>query len=206
MMVELAFSDTHGMGDSHAENSLHWSMHSFHAATSSHCHRVGRITSLITRQLGLSDAEVHSIARAARLHDIGKMDVPNHLLLKTGKLTTDERAMMDCHPELGVARIARLIDDPTMIAVIGCHHEQWDGCGYPRGLAGEEIPLPARIVAVADVYDALREKRSYKSAYSHAEAMAYLVEASGTKFDPAVVDAFVSVSRRATRIIAKIYP
>ncbi|MEI8307743.1 MAG: HD domain-containing phosphohydrolase [Chloroflexales bacterium] len=205
MMVELALLGTRSTSDAHVEDSLHWSIHNYHAATSTHCHRVGRIAGLIARQLGLSNAEVRSIARAARLHDIGKIDLPSHLLLKSGKLTADERAMMDCHPELGVARIARLIDDPTIIAVVGCHHEQWDGCGYPRGLGGEQIPLSARIVAVADVYDALREKRSYKSAYNHAEALAYLIDASGTKFDPAVVEAFVAIAHHAASIIAKIY-
>ncbi|MEI7644278.1 MAG: HD domain-containing phosphohydrolase [Chloroflexales bacterium] len=204
-MTEFTVPSEHVMSGVHAEDSLHWSMHSHHAATSAHCHLVGRVAGVIARQLGLSDVEVRAIARAARLHDIGKIDVPNHLLIKPGQLTADERAVMDCHPELGVARIARLINDPTMIAVVGCHHERWDGTGYPHRLAGTQIPLSARIVAVADVYDALREQRSYKPAWSHAEALAYLLDASGTEFDPAVVEAFAAVTRRASNVIVKIY-
>jgi HD-GYP domain-containing protein (c-di-GMP phosphodiesterase class II) len=160
---------------------------------------------VIAHQIGLSAAEVRVIARAARLHDIGKIDVPGHLLLKAGRLTDDERAIMNRHPDLGVARIASLIDDPTILAVVGSHHERWDGSGYPRGLAGTQIPLAARIVAVADVYDALREARSYKPAWNHNSAMAYLLSASGTLFDPAVVAAFAAASYGSVRAVLRIY-
>jgi HD-GYP domain-containing protein (c-di-GMP phosphodiesterase class II) len=193
------------MSDSRVDDALHNSMQLHHAATSTHCARVGRMSGVIARRLGLSDAEIHALTRAARLHDIGKIDVPGHLLIKTGRLTDDERALMDRHPALGVARIARLIDDPTMIAVIGSHHERWDGSGYPRGLAGTQISLAARIVAVADVYDALREHRPYKPAWSHAKAVAHLVAAGGTLFDPAVVAAFAMTRHGAANPIIRIY-
>ncbi|NNJ12665.1 HD domain-containing protein [Chloroflexales bacterium ZM16-3] len=189
----------------HIEYELRSSLQEHHAATSTHCARVSHIATEIAIQLGLSDAEVRVLARAARLHDIGKIDVPSHLLIKTGQLTPDERALLDCHPDLGVARIACLIDDPTMIAVIGSHHERWDGSGYPRGLAGAQIPLAACIVAVADVYDALREARSYKPAWGHAEALSYLQSASGTKFAPAVVEAFAAAASGASSAITSIY-
>lgn len=191
------------LNDLRTENRLHWHLGLYDAATGAHSDRVGWITGLIARELGLGDAEVRALARAARLHDIGKLSVPCHLLVKAGRLSDDERALMRRHPTLGVARMAGLIDDPLTLSVIGGHHERWDGGGYPQRLAGEQIPLAARIVAVADVYASLREKRSYKPAWSHAQALDYVQAQSGAMFDPAVVAALVASLARGPIAITR---
>jgi putative two-component system response regulator len=137
---------------------------------------------------------VRTIHLAAPLHDVGKIGVPDEILFKPGRLTSDERARMQLHTEHGEDILGG--SNWTLLkvaaAIAAGHHERWDGAGYPRGLAGEDIPLPSRIVAVADVFDALVSPRSYKQPWSLEEARRYLMEERGHHFDPACVDAFLA--------------
>ncbi len=176
------------------EDRLRWSLLLYDRTTVEHCDRVGRLSGVIAARLGWSVEACRKLARAARLHDIGKLKTPLVLLQKPGRLTVDEYAEIQRHPEDGVAIVAQLVSDPLLIAVIGSHHERWNGSGYPYGLSGEAIPLAARIAAVADVYDALCHQRPYHTPCSPGEAYAYLCAHSGTLFDAQVITAFASVA------------
>ena len=161
--------------------------------TGAHLMRMSRFTGLIAEGLGLPEDEVRMLELAAPLHDIGKIGIPDSILLKRGKLTDDEFTVMRKHPQIGY-EILR--NSPSRFVQMGAevalhHHERWDGAGYPERLAGEDIPLPARIVALADVFDALLSERPYKSAWSHDEAVAYVRAHSGSFFDPACVSALL---------------
>jgi HD-GYP domain-containing protein (c-di-GMP phosphodiesterase class II) len=182
--------------------------------TGLHLKRTQIYVELLARQLqksgrhdGLDDEAITMIVKAAPLHDIGKVGVPDAVLRKPGKLDDDEFAIMHTHTTIGADALreasATLGESPflvTAIAIAEHHHERWDGRGYPSRLSGDAIPLAARIMAVADVYDALRSARVYKPARSHAEASAIIFEGAGTHFDPAVVDAFRNVEQDFARI------
>jgi putative two-component system response regulator len=149
----------------------------------------------------LSNHTINTIARAAQLHDIGKVGVPDRVLQKRGALSDGERREMDRHVIYGrdaIINAERHVGATTFTEaakeIAYCHHERWDGSGYPQGLKGEEIPLSARMMALADVYDALVSRRYYKPAMSHAEAKAMILQERGTHFDPALLDAFDSCS------------
>jgi putative two-component system response regulator len=162
--------------------------------TNDHTFRVAKYSRMIAERLGLSRQECRSIYLSSPLHDIGKVAIPDGILLKPGRLDQDERAIIETHAEIG-ARILRgsasdLIKLATQIAE--SHHERWDGSGYPKGLAGEAIPLAARIVAIADVFDALTTERPYKKALPVASALAILEAERGRHFDPMCLDAFLS--------------
>jgi putative two-component system response regulator len=137
------------------------------------------------------------IFHASPLHDIGKVGIPDHVLQKPGQLTEHEYEVMKTHATLG-AETLRAVDREHPgngfirigIEVAECHHERWDGAGYPYGLAGDAIPLSARILALTDVYDALRSKRCYKASYDHAQARTIIESLSGTHFDPRVTAGF----------------
>jgi len=164
-------------------------------ATYQHTERVGRTSALIARRLGLSEEMVTLIRRAAPLHDIGKVGIPDNVLLKPGGLTPAEWKLMKRHTEMG-ARILGKGSFPVlqMAQEISLnHHERWDGGGYPNGRVGDAIPLVGRIVAVADVFDALTHERPYKAAWSIEEAIEEIENGRGTQFDPRVVDAFMSL-------------
>ena len=142
---------------------------------------------------------VDVISRSAALHDVGKVGIPDSILLKPGKLTGDEYEVMKTHTLTGADLLRGLMDDFGEYALIAmgaevalCHHEWWDGSGYPRGLAGREIALAARIVAIADVYDALTSRRIYKAAWSQDDTMQMLRDKAGTQFDPDLVEVFLS--------------
>jgi putative two-component system response regulator len=160
-----------------------------------HTTRVGELASLIAAQLGQSDAEVEQMRIAARLHDIGKIGLTDSILMKPGPLAPAEFLAQEKHTLIGANILAGsrfpVLRLAEQIAI--AHHESWDGSGYPHGLHGEEIPVAARIVSVADVFDALTHARSYKSAWRIEDALAEIVHQSGTKFDPAVVEAFLQV-------------
>ncbi len=149
----------------------------------------------------LSDDCIESLYKLAPLHDIGKVGIPDHILLKQGKLTTEEYEIMKTHPTLGGEALAAAeasLPAPSRFLHIGReiasgHHEKWDGSGYPRGLKGNEIPISARLMALADVYDALICKRVYKKAFSHEDAVAFIVDGRGQHFDPDMVDAFLTI-------------
>lgn len=163
--------------------------------TGLHTRRVGEISALLARTLGLPDHEVELLRKAAPLHDVGKISLADDILLKPGKLSPEEIEINRAHTVLGAELLSggqfplmRLAEEIALT-----HHERWDGEGYPRGLRGEEIPLSGRIVAVADVFDALTHNRPYKSAWSMDEAVAEIRKQSGRQFDPAVVDALLSI-------------
>ncbi len=167
-------------------------------ATGKHTRRVGRISALIGRELGLPSGSVKLLERAAPLHDIGKIAVPDRILLKPGPLTPEEFEVVKTHTVIGARILSGSRFDILRLAeqVALSHHERWDGQGYPHGLSQERIPLPGRIVAVADVFDALTHARPYKPAWSWDEAVAEVESQGGRQFDPRVVDAFLKLVAR----------
>ena len=163
--------------------------------TYQHTERVGHVAARIALSLGLPAGQVTLLRQAAPLHDVGKLAIPDCILLKPGKLTVEEFAVMKTHAELG-ARLLSSGSSPVlqMAAVIAAtHHERWDGTGYPKSLGGEAIPLVGRIVAVADVFDALIHDRPYKAAWPIEDAIAEIERSAGTQFDPRVVQAFAAL-------------
>jgi putative two-component system response regulator len=160
--------------------------------TNDHTLRVAKYSRMIAERLGLSRQECDSIYLASPLHDIGKVAIPDGILLKPGRLDDDERATIETHAEIGERILRGSASDLIKLAaqIAGGHHERWDGKGYPRGLPGEAIPLAARIVAIADVFDALTTERPYKKALPVASALATLEAGRGSHFDPACLDAF----------------
>ncbi len=179
--------------------------------TGKHLERVTRFALLLARELGtlpgyrsvIDERFLSSLEQAAPLHDIGKVAVPDAVLLKPGPLTDAEFSMIQRHTDVGARAIQSMIEqapeaDFLVMAknIAYAHHEWYDGSGYPAGVAGDQIPLSARIVAVADVYDALTNKRPYKVAFSHEKTVEILREASGLHFDPAVIEVFLSLERR----------
>jgi putative nucleotidyltransferase with HDIG domain len=166
-----------------------------------HTERVGATAVAIARQLGMDRAELALLRDAAPLHDIGKLAIPDAILLKPGRFTAAERKLMESHTEAG-ARMLYGSSAPVlqMAAVVAAtHHERWDGTGYPVGLAGTAIPLVGRVVAVADVFDALTHERPYKAAWPTDEALAELKRCAGSQFDPTVVDAFLACQDQPLR-------
>lgn len=161
--------------------------------SSNHLNRMAAYTAAIARQLGLPAARISLLATASKLHDVGKLGVPDEILKKTGTLTVDERKTMQDHTRFGhrilQASNAEVMQLGATIALR--HHERYDGQGYPDGLAGEAIPIEARIVTVADVFDALTTQRSYKAAWSNEKAIEYLQENAGRMFAPEVIEAFL---------------
>ncbi len=157
----------------------------------------------------LTSEYVDLLFMSAPLHDIGKVGVPDHILLKPGKLTDDEMVLMRRHAEYGreiIEGSAERIEGDNFLVVAGeiaaTHHEKWDGTGYPLGLAGERIPLSGRIMAVADIYDALISRRCYKEPFPHESAVAFMRALSGATFDPAVLDAFFGIEEEICAIAA----
>jgi putative two-component system response regulator len=158
-----------------------------------HNMRIGQGSGIVARKLGLPEATAELFSQAAMLHDIGKIGIPDSVLSKTGPLTREERTVMQKHTEYGWSLLDGSDLEVLKVAqsIALTHHERWDGSGYPHGLAGEDIPLEGRIVAVCDVFDALTSERTYKRAWTVDEARAYLEEQAGRLFDPHVVAAFV---------------
>lgn len=154
-----------------------------------HSRQVAIHATVIARRLGLPPTQVVRVRRAALLHDIGKTLVPKEILGKAGPLSADELAIVRQHPETG-ARLVERLGDPELTAIVRHHHEQLDGSGYPLGLKGEEIPLGARVVAVADTFDAVTSERPYRAAKSPPEALELLAAVAGTQLDPDAVRAF----------------
>jgi len=161
--------------------------------TGTHLERVGSYAADIAIALGLPEAQVELLRLAAPLHDIGKIAVGDRILRKTGMLTDEQRRLMEQHTDVGRDLLSGSGSELLELAatIAWTHHERWDGSGYPRGLKGEEIPLEGRIVAVADVFDALSSDRPYRPRLSVDEARVWVLEGSGSAFDPGVVDAFV---------------
>ena len=166
--------------------------------TGDHTLRVANYSRMIAEELGLDAGKCRGIFLASPLHDLGKVAIPDNILLKPGPLDASEMSVVRTHAEIG----QRLLEDSSCdlmrlaAQIAGGHHERWDGHGYPKGVSGEDIPLPARIVAVADVFDAMTTERPYKRALSSASAIEYLEKERGGHFDPACVDAFLSAYMR----------
>jgi putative nucleotidyltransferase with HDIG domain len=167
--------------------------------TGEHCQRIEGWSERLARRLGLQDEEVKAVRLAALLHDIGKIGIPDSILLKPGPLTAAEWQVMRAHPAIGETILASAGHLGAVVPLVGSHHERWDGSGYPRGLRGEQIPLGARIIAVVDAYSAMTDQRAYREAFSHEEAMEELRQEAGRLFDPAVVTLFEELMGQQTR-------
>jgi putative two-component system response regulator len=167
--------------------------------TKGHCERLSHTAVGLGRALGLGGDDLHALHRGGYLHDIGKVGVPDSVLLKPGPLTRDESALMRRHPEIGDALCAPLQSLRAVRPIILGHHERIDGSGYPRGLRGDEIPLLAQIVGIVDVYDALTSQRPYRPALSHEEAVAFILdETNAGRFNRRYVDVFLDTLFPAT--------
>jgi putative two-component system response regulator len=162
--------------------------------TGDHVARVAGYVALVAEGLKLPPERCRLLSLASTMHDVGKIGVPDAILLKPGRLTPDERAEMEKHAERGYPILESSTSELVKLAaeIAWTHHEKWDGTGYPRRLKGDDIPLSGRIVAVADVFDALVSDRPYKKAWSPEEARAHLVASAGSHFDPACIEAFLS--------------
>lgn len=173
-------------------------------ATGKHTSRVARLSGLLAQELHLAPEEVNLVMRSAPLHDVGKVAIEDQVLLKNGRFSPEEREIMRRHALIGAAILGGGRSElmKTAEQVAAAHHERWDGHGYPHGLKEEEIPLAARIVAVADAFDALTHVRPYKDAWSFKEAMAEMELERGAQFDPRVVDALWRVLNRDGAIAA----
>ncbi len=158
-----------------------------------HSKRVTEMTLTLARELGVKEEELIHIKRGALLHDIGKLGVPDAILLKPDKLTDEEWLLMRKHQVYAYEMLTHIDYLIPAIDIPYCHHERWDGSGYPRGLKGEEIPLSARIFAIADTFDALSSDRPYRSAWPSDKIIEYIKEQSGKGFDPRVVEAFLKI-------------
>lgn len=161
--------------------------------TGAHILRMSNYSKLIAKNLGLPETEQDMILTVAPMHDIGKIGIPDYILLKPGRLDDDESALMKKHAEYGAEILKNGTTLMTKMAalVAATHHEKYDGSGYPKGLKGEDIPLYGRIVAVADVFDALTSSRPYKKPWKVEDAKRFLIDNSGVHFDPRCVDAFL---------------
>jgi putative two-component system response regulator len=165
----------------------------FRDETNDHTERVGEMAGLLGRSAGMSDDLVGLLMKAAPLHDLGKVGVPDSVLLKPGKLSADEFDLVRMHTTIGAQIIGDTRSEVLSLArvIAETHHERWNGEGYPAGLKGDDIPLPGRVVAVCDVFDALTHERPYKKAWTVDEAVAELIAERGTFFDPDLVDLFI---------------
>lgn len=183
--------------------------------TGAHIERVAEFCKLLAEKMRdikkyenyIHDDYIENIHEACPLHDIGKVGIPDSILLKPGRLTADEFEIMKQHTTIGASTLGEVKkkypDNKFLelgISITLYHHEKWDGTGYPEGLSGTEIPLSARIMAIADVYDALRSKRVYKKANSHEESIEIIKEGRGTHFDPDIVDVFLENEAELNRI------
>ncbi len=161
--------------------------------TEGHTRRVTELTVRLAKGMGFEGEELNHIRRGALLHDIGKMGIPDRILLKPGKLTPEEQEIMKKHPVYAYEMLEPIEKLRPALYIPHRHHEKWDGTGYPDGLKGRDIPLPARIFAIVDVWDALRSNRPYRESWSVEKVRTHLREQSGTHFDPVVVDAFLDL-------------
>ena len=170
--------------------------------TGYHIIRMSKISELLGRSVGLSEDEAYLLLIAAPMHDIGKIGIPDQILLKPGKLNADEWEIMKTHAQIGADMLSGDDSDLLVTAhqIALNHHEKWDGSGYPRGLSGEAIPLMGRIAAVADVFDALTSERPYKKAWPIDDAIRFIKEQSGQHFDPELVNHFLNNLEEIIRI------
>jgi putative nucleotidyltransferase with HDIG domain len=165
--------------------------------TQGHSARVTALAEEIARRLGWSEERLASLRVGGSLHDIGKLAVADHVLRKRGRLEAHELAQIREHPKTGARLLLRVAALREAIPYVLYHHERWDGSGYPTGKAGEEIPLEARVLAVADAFDAMTSDRPYRRARGHGEALAEVERCSGTQFDPAIARVFLELFAEA---------
>ena len=158
-----------------------------------HSNRVADICKQIGRKLGMTKQDLNLLTMISNLHDIGKISIDDKILNKPGKLTEEEWKIMKRHPETGYRILSSLPEYGEIAQDILSHHERYDGYGYPRGLKGEDIPIRARIISIADAYDAMTSDRPYRSKMTHEVAMKELLDNKGTQFDPKLIDIFVSI-------------
>ncbi len=158
-----------------------------------HTYRVAELSLRLAKKVGMPHTELNDLVRGALLHDIGKVGVPDSILLKPGKLEPTERALIEQHPMIARQLLTPVEILRNAIDIPYCHHERWDGKGYPRGLKGTQIPLAARIFAVVDVYDSLTIDQPYRAAWTHERALEHIEASAGTHFDPDIVPQFVMV-------------
>ncbi|HLE81533.1 MAG TPA: HD-GYP domain-containing protein, partial [Dehalococcoidia bacterium] len=162
--------------------------------TAGHTERVTDMTVRLAIELGIPNAQLAHVRRGALLHDLGRMGIPDSILLKPGPFTVDEWNIVRRHPEYAHDLLSRIPFLREALDVPYCHHERWDGSGYPRGLRAEDIPLTARIFAVADVWDALRSDRMYRPAWPDDKAKDHIASLAGCQFDPRVVEVFLKMA------------
>jgi putative two-component system response regulator len=160
--------------------------------TEGHSQRVTAKTLIVAKAYGMAEEELNQVRRGALLHDVGKLGIPDSILLKPEKLTDEEWHIMKQHPTLAFQWLSQIGYLQPSLDIPYCHHEKWDGTGYPRGLKGEAIPIAARIFAVIDVWDALISDRPYRGALTREEASQIIMKESGKHFDPAIVEIFMS--------------
>ncbi|MBI5638936.1 MAG: HD domain-containing protein [Nitrospirae bacterium] len=161
--------------------------------TEGHSRRVVDLSMRLAREMACSAAEIEQIQRGALIHDIGKMAIPDHILSKPGPLDDEEKKTMEKHTVYAREMLAPISFLQPASVISYCHHERWDGRGYPQGLKGDEIPRPARLFAVVDQWDALSSERPYRKAWPREKIIAYIRENSGKRFDPQVVEAFFKI-------------
>ncbi len=162
--------------------------------TGDHCDRLAHTAVVFGKELGLNYEQLEALRRGGVLHDIGKLGIPDHILLKKGKLTGDEWEIMKQHPVIGAALCAPLRSMQLTVDIVACHHERWNGSGYPNGLQGEAIPLLARIFQIVDVYDALSSERPYKPAFSAEKVKQILLEETEKGcWDPRLMEKFIDI-------------
>ncbi|QWD91672.1 HD-GYP domain-containing protein [Polynucleobacter sp. MWH-Braz-FAM2G] len=186
--------------------------------TGSHIMRTQKYVNLLAKRLqqmgcypdALTDHQIETLVKVAPLHDLGKVGIPDQVLNKQGRFTDEERGLMKSHPMIGETILAASqsadVDNElisTAMKVAGAHHEKWDGTGYPRQLQGEQIPIEARIMSVADVFDALVSDRPYKKGWSIDDAYQEIVSHKGSAFDPVVIDAFIAERKGFEKIAGK---
>jgi putative nucleotidyltransferase with HDIG domain len=163
------------------------------ASIRNHAYQVARMTVLIARAMEMSAAEIDRLRLAALLHDVGKQAIPRAILAKPGPLTAQERQIVRRHPSYAKDLLTDVGAEPEVVDAAYAHHERWDGNGYPLGLHATDIPLVGRIVAVADVVDALSSKRSYQEAWPPSTVRSYIATCAGTQLDPLVVDTYLNL-------------
>jgi len=171
--------------------------------TEGHTRRVAAMTMTLAGRLGMRDQEIMFLRWGSLLHDIGKMGIPDKILLKPGPLTESEWTVMRKHPRLAYEMLAPIAYLREALDIPYCHHEKWDGSGYPRGLKGEQIPLGSRIFAIIDVWDALTSDRPYRKAWTPAKTLKYIKEQDGTHFDPRVVKAFLDMVKSESLLLGE---
>ena len=158
-----------------------------------HCEKVAKWASSTARELNMHDDEVENVYWASILHDIGKIGISDRILRKKAALSEEDWVLIKMHPTIGSNIVSSIDALPSLATTISAHQEKYDGTGYPKGLSGKDIPLGARILGIADAYQAMVEHRYYREARSHDEAVTELKKVSGTQFDPEVLDVFINV-------------